>query len=91
MVVGSTTSSNSKRLRDIAQQEGVRAYLIDNADEIDMSWLQGVQCVGITAGASAPEHLVQEVVGYLKTQGADSVETLDGVVDRIGFPLPTGL
>ena len=91
LVVGSTTSSNSKRLRDIAQQEGVRAYLIDNADEIDMSWLQGVQCVGITAGASAPEHLVQEVVGYLKTQGADSVETLDGVVDRIGFPLPTGL
>lgn len=91
LVVGSATSSNSKRLRDIAQQEGVPAYLIDCSEEIDMNWLTGVERVGITAGASAPEHLVQGVVEFLKANGADSVETLAGVPDRISFPLPAGL
>lgn len=91
LVVGSATSSNSKRLRDIALQEGVPAYLIDCSEEIDMNWLTGVERVGITAGASAPEHLVQGVVEFLKANGADSVETLAGVPDRISFPLPAGL
>ena len=91
LVVGSVTSSNSKRLRDIAQQEGVKAYLIDNAEEIDWAWLEGCERVGITAGASAPEHLVQGVIELLKAHGAQSVETLEGVPDRISFPLPAGL
>ncbi len=91
LVVGSKTSSNSKRLRDIAQQAGLDAYLIDDYTEIDLAWLHGRERIGITAGASAPEHLVVGVVEFLKHHGAESVEDLPGVADRISFPLPAGL
>ena len=91
LVIGSQTSSNSKRLRDKAELEGVKAYLIDSADDIDPSWLDGCESVGLTAGASAPEHLVQGVVEYLKERGAESVESMPGREDRIAFPLPSGL
>src|SRR5438094_1855512 len=74
LVIGSDNSSNSRRLREVAESSGSRAYLIDDASEIDPAWLQGVRAVGITAGASAPEHLVQEVIAYLKSQGAEGVE-----------------
>ena len=91
LVIGSSTSSNSRRLRDKAQREGVRAFLIDSVDDIEPTWFDGIEKVGITAGASAPEHLVQGVVEYLqKTHGA-TVETMPGVPDRISFPLPSGL
>ena len=66
LVIGSSSSSNSKRLRDIAQREGVKAFLIDSAEDIEPSWLEGIDRIGLTAGASAPEHLVQGVVQYLK-------------------------
>lgn len=91
LVIGSSSSSNSKRLRDIAQREGVRAFLIDSAEDIEPSWLDGVDRIGLTAGASAPEHLVQGVVQYLQTRGDVTVQTLPGVADRIAFPLPAGL
>lgn len=91
LVIGSSSSSNSKRLRDIAQREGVKAFLIDSAEDIEPSWLEGIDRIGLTAGASAPEHLVQGVVQYLKDRGEVTVETLPGVADRIAFPLPAGL
>lgn len=91
LVIGSSSSSNSKRLRDIAQREGVEAFLIDSAEDIEPSWLEGIDRIGLTAGASAPEHLVQGVVKYLKDRGEVTVETLPGVADRIAFPLPAGL
>lgn len=91
LVIGSSSSSNSKRLRDIAQREGVKAFLIDSAEDIEPSWLGGIDRIGLTAGASAPEHLVQGVVQYLKDRGEVTVETLPGVADRIAFPLPAGL
>lgn len=91
LVIGSSTSSNSRRLRDKAQREGVRAFLIDSVADIEPSWFDGVEKVGLTAGASAPEHLLQGVVEYLKANGATSVETMPGVPDRIAFPLPAGL
>lgn len=91
LVIGSSSSSNSKRLRDIAQREGVKAFLIDSAEDIESSWLEGIDRIGLTAGASAPEHLVQGVVQYLKDRGEVTVETLPGVADRIAFPLPAGL
>lgn len=91
LVIGSSSSSNSKRLRDIAQREGVRAFLIDSAEDIEPSWLDGVDRIGLTAGASAPEHLVQGVVQYLQTRGDVTVQTLPGAADRIAFPLPAGL
>lgn len=91
LVIGSSSSSNSRRLRDIAQREGVKAFLIDSAEDIESSWLEGIDRIGLTAGASAPEHLVQGVVQYLKDRGEVTVETLPGVADRIAFPLPAGL
>ena len=69
----------------------MKAFLIDSVEDIEPSWFDGVEKVGLTAGASAPEHLVQGVVDYLKANGATSVETLPGVPDRIAFPLPAGL
>lgn len=91
LVIGSTSSSNSRRLCDKAQREGVRAYLIDSAADIDESWLDGCETIGLTAGASAPEHLVQGVVQYLKDRGATDVQTMPGREDRIAFALPSGL
>lgn len=88
LIIGSQTSSNSNRLRDKAQASGVEAHLIDSYQDISLAWLDGKQCVGVTAGASAPEHLVQEVVAFLRDHGAVSVETMPGEQDRIKFPLP---
>ena len=91
LVVGSPNSSNSNRLREIAQKSGAKAHLIDNAGEIQRSWLEGVFTVGITAGASAPEVLVNEVVAQLQAWGVGSVEQLQGREEGIVFALPKGL
>jgi 4-hydroxy-3-methylbut-2-enyl diphosphate reductase len=91
IVVGSPNSSNSNRLREVAEQLGVPAYMVDNATELQPEWVDGKKFVGVTAGASAPEVLVQEVVDRLRTLGASSVSTLDGIPERVIFPLPKGL
>lgn len=91
IVVGSPNSSNSNRLREVAQLLGVPAYLVDNAGQIDPAWIEGHCRVGVTAGASAPEILVDEVVSRLKLLGADSVRGLDGAMESVVFPLPKGL
>jgi 4-hydroxy-3-methylbut-2-enyl diphosphate reductase len=91
LVVGSVTSSNSNRLRELAELLGCQAYLIDRADNIDPTWLQHQPRIGITAGASAPEVLVAEVVARLHALGAGAVQNLDGVVEDVKFPLPSGL
>ena len=91
VVVGSPTSSNSNRLRDVAQRSGAQSYMIDNADELKEEWFVGVTRVGLTAGASAPDILVQQVIARMRALGAVSVRTLDGVEETIKFPLPKGL
>lgn len=91
IVVGSPNSSNSNRLREVAEQQGVPAYMVDNAGELQAEWVAGKSCVGVTAGASAPEVLVQAVVERLRGLGADSVNALDGIAERVTFPLPKGL
>ena len=91
LVVGSVTSSNSNRLREVAALMGRQAYLIDRADQIDPAWLSGASRIGVTAGASAPEVLVEEVLLRLEALGASSVTNLDGVVEDVKFPLPSGL
>ena len=91
IVVGSPTSSNSNRLRDVSVQLGVPSYLIDDASELKIEWLQGAQRVGLTAGASAPDILVQGVIARLREMGAISVRNLDGVRETMKFPLPKGL
>ncbi|WP_028585393.1 4-hydroxy-3-methylbut-2-enyl diphosphate reductase [Desulfogranum mediterraneum] len=88
LVVGSKNSSNSNRLREVAAHQGRAAFLIDQADEIDPGWLEGVRCVGITAGASAPEHLVSEVVSWFAARGEISVEEMAGEEESISFQLP---
>ncbi|NMG45514.1 4-hydroxy-3-methylbut-2-enyl diphosphate reductase [Aromatoleum toluvorans] len=90
-VVGSRNSSNSNRLREVAELLGVPAHLIDNADGIDPAWLEGRKRIGVTAGASAPEVLVDAVIERLKSLGGGSVRTLDGVPERVTFPLPREL
>ncbi|GAB2852877.1 4-hydroxy-3-methylbut-2-enyl diphosphate reductase [Pseudoduganella ginsengisoli] len=91
IVVGSPNSSNSNRLREVAEKKGTPAYMVDNATQIDAAWLEGRQRVGVTAGASAPEVLVQAVIDRLKELGVKSVRTLDGVQEAVTFPLPKGL
>ncbi len=91
IVVGSPNSSNSNRLREVAKNLGVPAYLVDNASELRPEWLQGKQRVGITAGASAPEVLVQEVIKRLQELGAGSVREADGIHENVVFPLPKAL
>ncbi len=91
IVVGSPMSSNSNRLREVAVRLGTTAYMIDSADELKAEWLQGVQRVGLTAGASAPDVLVQQVIQRLREMGARSVRKMDGVVEAVHFPLPRGL
>ncbi len=91
LVVGSANSSNSNRLREVATRLGVKAYLIDGPQAIDPSWLVDKRQIGITAGASAPEVLVQEVIQHLKALGAISVRTMDGLQENVAFPLPKGL
>lgn len=91
VVVGSPTSSNTNRLRELADRLGVPAYMVEDASELQDAWFDGSATVGVTAGASAPELLVQGVVQHLKVLGAVSVRKLDGVQETIQFPLPKGL
>ncbi|MFZ6754478.1 4-hydroxy-3-methylbut-2-enyl diphosphate reductase [Undibacterium sp. Dicai25W] len=91
IVVGSPNSSNSNRLREVAEKMGATAYMVDNATQINPEWLQDVQRVGVTAGASAPEVLVDEVITRLRELGARSVRPLDGVEENVTFPMPKGL
>lgn len=91
IVVGSPTSSNSNRLAELARKLGVPAYMVDNAGELKAEWLEGKRCVGLTAGASAPEVLVQEVIDKVKSLGAVAVRKMDGVQETVKFPLPKGL
>ena len=91
IVVGSPTSSNSNRLRELADRLGTPAYMVDSAADLQEAWFEGSQKVGLTAGASAPDVLVQEVIARLRAMGAVSVRTLDGIQETIKFPLPKGL
>jgi 4-hydroxy-3-methylbut-2-enyl diphosphate reductase len=91
IVVGSPNSSNSNRLREVADKMGTPAYMVDNASQIDPNWLGGMVRIGVTAGASAPEILVQAVIDRLKELGARSVRALEGVEEHVTFPLPKGL
>jgi len=91
IVVGSPNSSNSNRLREVAEKKGTPAYMVDNASQIEPSWLEGKLRFGVTAGASAPEVLVQAVIDRLKELGAKSVRPLEGVEENVTFPLPKGL
>ncbi|MCW5628158.1 MAG: 4-hydroxy-3-methylbut-2-enyl diphosphate reductase [Rhodoferax sp.] len=91
IVVGSPTSSNSNRLRELAHKLGTDSYMIDNADELQPAWLEGKQRIGLTAGASAPEVLVRQVIDRIKALGAVSVRRLDGMAETTKFPLPKGL
>ncbi len=91
IVVGSPNSSNSNRLREVAQNQGVTAYMVDSAAELKAEWVAGKRVVGITAGASAPDVLVREVIEKLKRLGAQSVAELPGVAEKVVFPLPKAL
>ena len=91
IVVGSPTSSNSNRLREVARKLGTESYMVDSADELRPEWFEGRRRVGLTAGASAPEVLVQQVAERLKALGALSVRKLAGIEETVKFPLPKGL
>lgn len=91
IIVGSPNSSNSNRLREVAQNQGVEAYMIDNASELKLQWLIGKNKIGVSAGASAPEILVKEVITKLQQLGADQVQELHGVVESVVFQLPKNL
>lgn len=91
LVVGSVNSSNSNRLREVAERKGAAAYLLDDPDMIQPEWFLNNPRVGITAGASAPEELVEQVINRIKELGAISVRTLEGVEETISFPLPREL
>ena len=91
LVVGSTNSSNSNRLREVAERKGAEAYLLDKPEMIDPAWLVGKKRVGVTAGASAPEVLVNQVIQRLQELGVGRVRALDGVEENIAFPLPREL
>ena len=91
IVVGSPTSSNSNRLREVAKKLGTEAYMVDNADELRPEWFEDKARVGLTAGASAPEILVQQVIERIKLLGAVSLRKMDGIEETVKFPLPKGL
>ena len=92
LVIGSKNSSNSNRLREVAERQGSHAYLVDNADDIDPAWLDGAACIGVTAGASAPEELVQGLLARLRELGAKpDVQTLKTAEERVIFQLPDQL
>ncbi len=88
LVVGSTNSSNSNRLVEVSRNLGTMGYLIDNSQAIDPAWLQGVNTVAVTAGASAPEILVEDVVNYLRQNGFESVEEVEVMPENVRFGLP---
>jgi 4-hydroxy-3-methylbut-2-enyl diphosphate reductase len=91
LVVGSPNSSNSNRLREIAEQLGRKAYLIDTAKDMQQDWFDGIDTVGVTAGASAPEVLVQEVIDQLKVWGGTNTVEIQGIEEKVVFSLPKGL
>jgi len=91
IVVGSPNSSNSNRLREVAEQQGVTAYMVDNASELQAEWLKGKTRIGVTAGASAPEVLVEAVISRLQREGANSVRSIDGISEKVTFPIPKEL
>jgi 4-hydroxy-3-methylbut-2-enyl diphosphate reductase len=91
LVVGSPNSSNSNRLREVAEHQGVPAYMLDNAGELRSEWVSGKHTVGVTAGASAPEVLVKQVIDKLVAFGGGTVRELEGVAERVMFPLPKAL
>jgi 4-hydroxy-3-methylbut-2-enyl diphosphate reductase len=91
LVVGSQNSSNSNRLREVAHNMGVPAYLVDSAAELDPAWLHGKSRIGISAGASAPEILVTQLIARLKELGATEVRAMSGIEERVVFPLPKAL
>ncbi len=91
VVVGSPTSSNSNRLRELAERLGTAAYMVDSPDDLKAEWFEGKRRVGLTAGASAPDILVQQVIERLRALGAVSVRSVPGVVETVHFPLPLGL
>jgi 4-hydroxy-3-methylbut-2-enyl diphosphate reductase len=91
VVIGSETSSNSNRLREVAERFGVPAYLVDTADDLRPEWLAGKKRVGVTAGASAPEVLIEQLIERLRDLGARTVRTLDGAQENVTFPMPKGL
>lgn len=91
IVVGSPNSSNSNRLREVAEKKGIPAYMVDNAALIDAAWLVGKRRIGVTAGASAPEVLVQAVIDRLKDGDKRSVRILEGIEENVTFPMPKGL
>jgi len=91
IVVGSPTSSNSNRLRELAQRLGTEAHMVEGAQDLQPAWFEGRQRVGLTAGASAPDVLVQAVIDRLREYGALTIRKMDGVVEDVHFPLPRGL
>jgi 4-hydroxy-3-methylbut-2-enyl diphosphate reductase len=91
IVVGSPTSSNSNRLRELGERLGAQAYMVDQPEDLQPEWLNGKRRVGLTAGASAPDILVQQVIARLKAMGAVSVRKMEGVEETVHFPLPKGL
>jgi 4-hydroxy-3-methylbut-2-enyl diphosphate reductase len=91
LVVGSPNSSNSNRLREVAEHQGVPAYMLDNAGELRPEWVSGKHTVGVTAGASAPEVLVKQVIDKLIALGGGTVRELEGVAEKVTFPLPKAL
>ena len=88
IVIGSKNSSNSNRLREIADNQGKPSYLVDGIEDIDNEWLNGITSIGLTAGASAPEILVQEVVSFLMSSGGTEVIEVDGAEESVSFPIP---
>jgi len=91
LVLGSDNSSNSKRLKEVAEMCGARAHLVDDASEIDPAWLEGAHCVAITAGASAPEYLVQEVIAYFQQMGVEQIEEIEAIDEKVTFTPPPEL
>ncbi|SAK62459.1 4-hydroxy-3-methylbut-2-enyl diphosphate reductase [Caballeronia arationis] len=91
IVVGSPNSSNSSRLREVAEKRGIPAYMVDSPTQIDPKWVEGKKRIGVTAGASAPEVLAQAVIARLRELGVRSVRPLEGIEETISFPLPRGL
>ena len=91
IVVGSPTSSNSNRLREVAEKLGTPSYMVDSAQELQAHWFEGKSSVGLTAGASAPEILVRQVIDRIKALGAVSIRKMDGIEETVKFPLPKGL
>jgi 4-hydroxy-3-methylbut-2-enyl diphosphate reductase len=91
IVVGSPNSSNSNRLREVAKNLGREAYLVDRADDLQPQWVEGKRSIGVTAGASAPEVLVHDVILRLQEMGVRRVRELEGIDERVTFPLPKSI